>query len=103
MERRMAKVRLQDATVCAARCYYRAAAELIQHSLDANASPNGEAKPGSQQHMQLMKAVSSFIRVLSSWAQMEFHHRSASLLFARSASPIWLPTSISQSVNQPVS
>lgn len=91
MERRMAKVRLVDATVCAARCYYRAAAELIQHSLDANASPNGEAKPGSQQHMQLMKAVSSFIRVLSSWAQMEFHHRhdtSARRLYRRALSAV---------------
>ncbi|KAL0022060.1 hypothetical protein WJX77_011849 [Trebouxia sp. C0004] len=75
MERRMASNSMKDASIPAARCFYRAAAELIQIKLKANASPNGEAKRGSQQHVQLMRAVTSFIRVMSSWAQMEFDLR----------------------------
>ena len=69
-----------DASVPAARCYYRAAAELIQESLDGNASPNGEAEVGSHQHKQLVKAVTSFIRCISSWAHMEFDLRLVSRL-----------------------
>lgn len=75
-ERRMSSGRMKDASIPAARCYYRAAAELIQEKLDANASPNGEAAAGSQQYKLLMKAVNSFIRVVSSWAQMEYDIRS---------------------------
>ena len=61
----------------AARCFYRASAELIQHSLDANESPNGEAKRGSQRYRNLMAAMTSFIRLMSSWAQLEFDNRYA--------------------------
>ncbi|KAL0024788.1 hypothetical protein WJX79_007329 [Trebouxia sp. C0005] len=75
MERRMASSNMKDASIPAARCFYRAAAELIQIKLKANASPNGEAVRGSQQHIQLIRAVTSFIRVMSSWAQMEFDLR----------------------------
>lgn len=75
MERRMASSNMKDASIPAARCFYRAAAELIQIKLKANASPNGEAVRGSQQHTQLIRAVTSFIRVMSSWAQMEFDLR----------------------------
>lgn len=75
MERRMASSNMKDASIPAARCFYRAAAELIQIKLKANASPNGEAQRGSQQHKQLIGAVTSFIRVMSSWAQMEFDLR----------------------------
>ncbi|KAL0049608.1 hypothetical protein WJX82_005847 [Trebouxia sp. C0006] len=75
MERRMASSNMKDASIPAARCFYRAAAELIQIKLKANASPNGEAERGSQQHQQLIRAVTSFIRVMSSWAQMEFDLR----------------------------
>ncbi len=78
MERRMASSNMKDASIPAARCFYRAAAELIQIKLKANASPNGEAERGSQQHTQLITAVTSFIRVMSSWAQMEFDLRSGS-------------------------
>ncbi len=72
----MASSSMKDARIPAARCFYRAAAELIQMKLKANASPNGEAERGSQQHKQLIRAVTSFIRVMSSWAQMEFDLRS---------------------------
>ncbi len=72
MERRMASSNMKDASIPAARCFYRAAAELIQ------IKPNGEAERGSQQHTQLIRAVTSFIRVMSSWAQMEFDLRSGS-------------------------
>lgn len=74
----MASSNMKDASIPAARCFYRAAAELIQIKLKANASPNGEAERGSQQHQQLIRAVTSFIRVMSSWAQMEFDLRSGS-------------------------
>ena len=69
----------KQCSVQAARCFYRAAAELYQEKLDANASPNGEAQPGSPHHKKLMKAMSSFIRVMSSWAQMEFECRCVTL------------------------
>lgn len=62
-------------SIPAARCFYRAAAELIQPRLDAHASPNGEAKVGTQRYKNLMAAMSSFIRVISSWAQLEFDSR----------------------------
>lgn len=63
---------LPFSSIPAARMAYRAAAELTQQVLDANDSPNGEAKPGSQRHRNLMTAMTSFIRIMSSWAQMEF-------------------------------
>ena len=64
-----------NCSIPAARCYYRAAAELIQQTLDANDSPNGEARVGSQRYKNLMAAMTSFLRALSSWAQLEFEYR----------------------------
>ena len=66
---------LPECGIPAARCFYRAAAELIQQRLDANESPNGEAQRGSQRYRNLMAAMTSFIRVMSSWAQLEFDNR----------------------------
>lgn len=77
MERRMLVYNIPSASVPAARSFYRAAAELMQKTLDANASPNGEAAVGSQQYKNLMAAMKSFIRIMSSWAQLEFTHRCA--------------------------
>ena len=72
MEYRMVLKNLPMSSIPSARMAYRAAAELLQQVLDANASPNGEAKPGSQRHKNLMAGMTSFIRMMSSWAQMEF-------------------------------
>lgn len=72
LERRLAKRTMLNGKVSSARCYYRAAAELLQSQLDDNASPNGQARVGSLQYQLLVEAVTSFIRVISSWAQMEF-------------------------------
>lgn len=79
MERRMLVYSFPSASIPAARSFYRAAAELIQKTLDANASPNGEAAVGSQQYKNLMEAMSSFLRIMSSWAQLEFTHRYTAL------------------------
>ena len=77
MERQMTTHNFTECSIPAARCFYRAASELLQQRLDANESPNGEATRGSQRYRNLMVAVKSFIRAMSSWAQMEFTQRLA--------------------------
>lgn len=77
MERLMTINSFPDCSIPAARCFYRAAAELIQQTLNANESPNGEAERGSQRYRNLMAAMTSFIRAMTSWAQLEFANRLA--------------------------
>ena len=72
IEREIARRSFPKGSISAARCYYRAAAEVIQEKLDENASFSDDESEASQQYHQLVEAVVSFIRVMSSWAQMEF-------------------------------
>ena len=72
MEREISKRRTPAGSIAAARCYYRAAAEVVEQKLDEIAAPAGFLDANSQHFYQLVEAVITFIRVLSSWAQMEF-------------------------------